>query len=404
MKIELREKLGLQWQLQPVLIDTGITEGDCSGNLSVYLDNECVPSDLFHKNGRVYASFAMSLEPFSQKTISTGPSGCFDEYIEYKNVEGALTVRWLDRSIRLPVPGVYSKGCVPSFMESLVLGGRELILNGRFISNDSGEVTVSTELLIKGYQYCSARISYSMGESLLETVDISINGRFPQISIKEQIFQNENVTQSIRFLPSFSKARARLHTPKIDNHVRDFWERVEISPKEQEEIILKLQPFYAWDVNAGTYLAAQSEGYVINIVPVNASLWRNGRNMRLMASFSKGRMVLDAPGAKGAREWLLSVIHESDDEKQLEPVMFIGNYNNYYYQTGKRLLTNYHAERLSACCSSQSINKLFSDINPDYNIGQSEGILVERAEMPALMEKLIKNEFIKSVIEVQEQS
>ncbi|MBN1623754.1 MAG: hypothetical protein JW903_05260, partial [Clostridia bacterium] len=48
--------------------------------------------------------------------------------------------------------------------------------------------------------------------------------------------------------------------------------------------------------------------------------------------------------------------------------------------------------------------KLFSDINPDYNIEQSEGILINRAEMPALREKLIKDEFIKSVIEVQEQS
>ncbi|MFO7612049.1 MAG: hypothetical protein R6W99_06150, partial [Clostridia bacterium] len=404
MKMELCEKLGLQWRLQPVLIEAKLPDDADTGSLSVYLDDECVPSDLFRRNGRAYASFAMSLEPYSKKTISTGPRGYQEEYITYEHDAGALTVRWLDRSIRMPAAGLYPQGRAPAFIESLTLGGREFLCGGGFISDSGKDISVGTELVFQGCQFCIARICYSKGDRLLASVDIEINGLFPQINIRERMVSSDKVSHSLRFFPTFGRARARLHTPRLKNHSKDFWERVEFSPEEQEGETLKLQPFYAWDINAGTYLAAGSDDGIVNIVPVNSSLWRNGKCMRLMASFIDGRLVLDAPDAEGAREWLLSVVNEDEDLKEIEPVKFTGNYNNYHYQTGRELKSNYHAERLSACCSAQSIGKLFTDIKPDYDVRTSPGVLVNRLDMPNLREKFKSDEFIGNTLAAQKKS
>lgn len=403
MEITLQEKLGLHWKRQPVLFETGLPLQKKYNQTAVYINNQCIPSDLFMMEDRIYASFAMELEPYSKNDITFGPRTLFEPLLIHEIDSGSHIVRWLGRSIEIPLSGLYKRGRIPSFFTSLRLDGEEFISGSGFDSDLYKEIRIDTKFLFEGYQFYIIQVDYFSKNDSLLSAKITINGQFPEILISEIINSTKEFCGEFHFSPNLIKARAKIHTPKLNNFNKDFWERIEFSPKEQNRISFNLQPFYAWDINAGTFLAAETRNRVINIVPVHASKWENGNDMRLNVSFINGKMSLKTPGLKGKREWIISIIDGRENQKEISAVKFSGGYNNYHYQIDKELNSTYYAERIIACSSAQSINKLFNEIKLELNNtgGNSSGVLINRAEIPNIRRKYENDEFVIKIMSEQ---
>ena len=398
MNVKITEKLGLDWKWQPVLMKTDLPVDLNTTRISIFIDDEEVVTDLFRIGDRIYASFPMELKPFSTRLITTGPRKEIKRVLSCKRSDDYHIIEWLERTIKIPASGFYEKDQVPAFLKSLTFRGKEYIRSGSFLHPFNEPVRIDTEVIFMGYQLCLIKIDYINNDDLLYSTEISINGQFPEININEKLNGTEGIGNRILFTPKFTGARAKLHTPSLNNIKKDFWERVEFSPQEQKDVALKLQPFYAWGLNAGSYLAASTENSILNIVPVHASKWRNGSEMQLTARFAHKNLEVETKGLNCEGHWLISVIEKDKDYKEINPVKFTGGYNNYYYQIDKELKGTYYAERLMATHSGQSISKLLDDITLDFNTNEmSSGVLINRLEMPLIGNKYKNDNFILGI-------
>ena len=405
MDVLIKEQLGLKWMLQPMCIDAVIPHGQNPDEISVYIDGKEVPSDIFTYNEKTYASFAMALEPFSTPTISTGIRRNTGRFYTFDKKDGLYSVQWLGRKILLPATGLYDKDYVPAFLVSMEFKGIQFIEDGKFLHNSNGPVMIDTDIVLSGFQYFIARINYSSEKRLLYSVQISINGQFPEINVHENMKTSETTGTGLVFSHEYENARAKLHTPKLRNHRKDFWERVEFSPADQENTGIRLQPFYAWGVNSGSYLSLSNGRELLNIVPVNAAGWRSGRKMELEVHLTGSRAALETKGVNCEGRWVISVIGKEEDYQEIEPVSFTGGYNNYYYQIDKKLDGTYYAERLIATGSSQNIGKLLTDLRLDCNDDNvSSGVLLNRSEMALLPGKYRNDSFIRQAADAHAKS
>ncbi len=332
-KLKIEEPLGIFWPRQYVRLQTALDRLVPLENLTL-TDPSGAPieADFLGLDGNILTvglMFSLNSNETLEYIILEHESAR-SRFAEIAETNGVITIRTPQFTCDLPASGEYSDPPPPI----LRFSNQTLCLSGLLLSPKENGIRppLSEVRGIQSYTTLETRLTrrpltvqadlrYAFSNGGYWNVTLEFFKDTADIKITESFSRKSPLQFILRFDQTPNKIYARMHAPSAEKGRPDEWKRLEYTPAPGDAV--RVQPFYTWDNNTATLMQLYfSENSSLCIVPVRASLWKNG--------VAAGPVVksdqIELSVCEGARAWVLSLC---PGDSRRESVKLTSAYQNW---------------------------------------------------------------------------